>query len=175
MTSDQIKSLMKKAGLHSYQSTPEEDICLVKWWIQLRANSEYNILFDNIGILSFFKRICPPTIFLYSVDDVDILTFACWFEPMSLGAQMSYWVSKDARASKISVMRLAHSYQIGLSEWPVLLTASSNQRHLTRLVEFGHVELGIIPGFTKDDKTLTYITRSGFRRGTLGEGGHKDG
>ncbi len=171
--SDRVKVLMEKAGLLNYQATPEEDICLVKWWINLRANKEYKILFGDIGIRNFFQSIYPPAIFLYSIKDVDVLTFACWFEPVGNGASITYWIAKDKRSSKSSVLKLCNSYLIGFNTWPVLITATPNKNHLKRLIEMGHISVGNIPHLDKNNGTLTYITLKSFEGGTLYKGGIK--
>lgn len=131
--------------MHVYRSSPEYDMALVRWWMDLYNGGEMNTIFGKVmSLVDFVSTFLPPRTLLFECDDIGIW-IAAWFEPIMSGAYMGFWIAKRKRRTRDAYKAAIQIYDLALAEWPVIIGVTRQEKLLDIHENMGYTSLGKIP------------------------------
>ena len=143
---------------------------MLYWFLNLRADPiEFENLFceplrNLTAILIWAKNAVNVMIDV----DADGIRFAAWCAPEMSGAEFGAWARKSVRGTKAHLAFMDEAYEHALSQYPVLI-GRTKQEKLHRLhLRLGYEFIGIVPnlfdGSPVREYYMTRETRDGRRK-----------
>ena len=152
-----------------YKPSPEHDMTLVRWWMDLTNSGEIEVVFSQsvVSFVDFLSLFLPPKTLVFEYDKLGIW-LAAWFDPVMSGAFMGFWIAKRKRRTRDAYRAAVKIYDLALAEWPVLIGVTRQKELLDIHENMGYVSNGVIPHLWDGQEAyvlhLTKESRIGRRR-----------
>jgi hypothetical protein len=125
----------------------KDELLMLYWFLQLRADPvEFEQLFAEqlrnlTTILGWAKN---SVSIMIDVDD-DGIRFAAWCAPYLSGAEFGTWARKSARGTKAHLRFMNAAYDKALSQYPVLIGLTKQEKLHKLHLKMGYKLVGIVP------------------------------
>ena len=171
MAEDALKYVeeARELGIHKYASTPEEDIMIYLWWVEMRANGELGEVFaSNCQSLGNFFPLFKPPNWLFYKRDAKGPQLMLWASQLLSAVSVGIWLAPRSRIDPEVYRAVQLIYHALFQVYPVNVGITKRKKLLTTFESLGYNVVGKIDGLLDGETTwIVHLSKEAFENSKL--------
>ena len=156
-------------GIHKYASTPEEDLMIYLWWVEMRSSGELGEVFaSNCQSLGNFYPLFKPPNWLFYKCDAKGPQLMLWTSAMMSAVSVGIWLAPRSRVDPEVYRAVQLIYHALFQVYPVNVGITKRKKLLTTFESLGYNIVGKIDGLLDGETTwIVHLSKESFENSKL--------